>query len=295
MRSSAEEILKDYVSKNLLIKEIKISGKKIRYVKLGNNKHVLILIHGATFGWGQWYPNISYLSKYFTVYALDLPGCGKSGYINFYSNNIFEYWVKTLSIFISKLKINKFSLIGYSTGGFVASKLASKIKHKINKLILVSPVGLGSRTPFKYKLLSIPILEIIITKIVFKKDRKSWKEFLLDGMKNKKKMPSEFLNYIVETSLEEKWQSPFKLMSKLLSLNGVKSEFQIVNDLINSNIRTLIIFGENDKSLSASEAQKNISNNLQITFNKYSNTGHVPSVEKSVIFNKEVCSFLLSN
>lgn len=94
---------------------------------------------------------IEALSKEHIVYALDLPGFGKSeepkkamdvsGYVDFV--------VK----FIQKMEINEISILGHSFGGRIIIKMAniSNLPFKINKLVLLDSAGIkpknkGSKT-----------------------------------------------------------------------------------------------------------------------------------------------------
>jgi len=74
---TTEQTLANSLGIELAIKQIPIGAHKINYLVAGKGEP-LLLIHGANFGWGVWYPNIPELAKHFTVYAIDLPGAGHS-------------------------------------------------------------------------------------------------------------------------------------------------------------------------------------------------------------------------
>ena len=56
---------------------IKLSGGQVRYFKMGTGPP-LILVHGLGSASVNWYKNIDGLSKSHSVYAVDLPGHGKT-------------------------------------------------------------------------------------------------------------------------------------------------------------------------------------------------------------------------
>jgi predicted nucleotidyltransferase len=58
------------------LEQVKIGEFVINYATAGKGLPI-VLIHGGNIGWGQWYPNIPELARYFKVYALDLPGGGR--------------------------------------------------------------------------------------------------------------------------------------------------------------------------------------------------------------------------
>lgn len=108
----------------------------------GKKGSFILLLHG----WGSnielFNSMIATLSKEHIVYALDLPGFGKSeepkesmdvsGYVNF------------IIKFIQKMKIDELSILGHSFGGRIIIKLANinNLPFKINKLVLVDSAGI---------------------------------------------------------------------------------------------------------------------------------------------------------
>jgi pimeloyl-ACP methyl ester carboxylesterase len=103
------------------------------------NAEPLVLLHGMNASSTMWYPNISALSQKYRVYAIDnLLEPGKSqiitgvkgigGLMQWY-NEIFD-----------QLKLEQFTLIGASKGGWLAVHIALHQGSRIKKLILLSPL-----------------------------------------------------------------------------------------------------------------------------------------------------------
>lgn len=131
--------------------EINIDGLKINYINKGKGNNVLLL-----HGWGvdtDLYKNIiNDVSKYSNVYALDLPGFGKSAEPK-------EVWdldmyVSLVEKFIEKMGLDRLTLIGHSFGGRIIIKLANKngLKFKINKIILMGSAGIKPKLKLSKKL-----------------------------------------------------------------------------------------------------------------------------------------------
>ena len=148
-----EKRLGDIVGVPLSYHTITINGYDIRYVKAGAGLP-LVLIHGGNLGWGHWYPNIAELSKHFTVYALDLPGGGRSTKIDFKRLNFEKDLVDTVDVFIQKLNLQSVFLVGASMGGWVAMKVALKNGDKIKKIVVADSVGFSSHMTFPDLLMS---------------------------------------------------------------------------------------------------------------------------------------------
>lgn len=92
----------------------------------GTAKDVILLIHGflgSTFSWRYMFP---LLSPHYTVYAVDLPGFGRSDKGPNYPYTLASY-AQSLYDFIRAEGIHKLTIMAHSMGGQVAMRLASRI------------------------------------------------------------------------------------------------------------------------------------------------------------------------
>jgi cardiolipin-specific phospholipase len=112
----------------------------------------LVILHGYGAGLGFFYRNFEPLSraKGWHLYALDMLGMGRSTRPPFKikatdrQEAITEaenWFIDALEEWRVKRKIDRFTLMGHSMGGYVAAAYALKYPGRLNKLILVSPVG----------------------------------------------------------------------------------------------------------------------------------------------------------
>jgi len=103
------------------------------------NAGPVVLLHGMNASSTMWYPNIYSLSQNHRVYAIDYllePGKSQAGrevkdmmeIMNWY-DEIFD-----------QLKLEEFSIIGASKGGWMAINIAFQQRSRIKNLILLSPV-----------------------------------------------------------------------------------------------------------------------------------------------------------
>ncbi|KAF2861676.1 alpha/beta-hydrolase [Piedraia hortae CBS 480.64] len=117
------------------------------------SKHDLVMLHGYGAGLGFFYKNLEPLSrrKAWNLYALDLLGMGRSSRPPFKlhakdkSSKVVEaegWFVDALEEWRAKRKIEKFTLLGHSLGGYLAVAYALKYPGRLEKLLLVSPVGI---------------------------------------------------------------------------------------------------------------------------------------------------------
>lgn len=113
----------------------------------------MVMLHGYGAGLGFFYKNFEGLSrvKGWKIYALDLLGMGRSSRPPFRvhgkdrQQNIVEaesWFIDALEEWRIKRKINRFTLLGHSLGGYMAVAYALKYPGHLKKLVLASPVGI---------------------------------------------------------------------------------------------------------------------------------------------------------
>lgn len=113
----------------------------------------LVILHGYGAGLGFFYKNFEPLSraKGWTLYALDMLGMGRSTRPPFKIKaknrqdaitEAEDWFIDALEEWRIKRKIERFTLLGHSLGGYMAVAYALKYPGRLNKLILASPVGI---------------------------------------------------------------------------------------------------------------------------------------------------------
>lgn len=113
----------------------------------------LVMLHGYGAGLGFFYKNFEPLSrlKGWQLHALDMLGMGRSTRPPFKIKakereeaiREAEAWfIDALEEWRIKRKIDRFTLLGHSLGGYMAVAYALKYPGHLNKLILASPVGI---------------------------------------------------------------------------------------------------------------------------------------------------------
>jgi len=117
--------------------EYTINGVKSVVLSGGEGEPLVFLHGGGTFhGWEFAKPWMAH----FRVIIPHHPGFGESGDDDSISA-MQDYVMHYLELF-DALGLDKFNLVGFSLGGWMASKFASQHAHRIKKLVLVAPAGL---------------------------------------------------------------------------------------------------------------------------------------------------------
>lgn len=122
------------------------------------NRHPLVLLHGLDSGLCSFHHNVSRLSGNCTVYAIDLPGFGRSSKLDVLGNgqDIERKYVRWLELWRQRLGIEKFFLLGHDFGGYVATLYTLSYPWRVCHLILydpwgfpILPFGISDRSPNK--------------------------------------------------------------------------------------------------------------------------------------------------
>ena len=140
-------------------KLVKLSGKNRALNEFSverlqeHTEQNLVMLHGYGAGLGFFYKNFEGLSRVpgWKVYALDLLGMGRSSRPPFRihakdrQGSITEaenWFIDALEEWRMERKIDRFTLMGHSLGGYLAVAYALKYPGHLNKLVLASPVGI---------------------------------------------------------------------------------------------------------------------------------------------------------
>ena len=263
---------------------------KLHYIKTGKG-NPLILLHGATMGWGQWVPNIDSLAQSFTVFALDLPGAGLSTKIDFQKYSFNKAFIDSIIQFIHYYSLTNIRVIGHSTGGLIACHLVSSLP-QVKSVVLVNPVGLGGKTPLPFRLLSLPGFASLLTKVLIGKSKKKLKFFLTEPLYQKKSISDTFVDYVFESSSSKEWLGPLHLISIMTSLKGIKKKFMALDKIGKTDKKILLIWGQYDDTFDLKEVQENIKFFPHVRLSIMKDTAHVPNMERSKEFNEIVLPFL---
>jgi 2-hydroxy-6-oxonona-2,4-dienedioate hydrolase len=107
---------------------------RIHYYEAGSG-HPMILLHGSgagATGWSNFRPNIAALAERFHVYAVDMPGWGKSDTMTAQTGR--DHPAAVLA-FMDELGIERAALVGNSLGGMTSVTLAIKAPERVSHLV----------------------------------------------------------------------------------------------------------------------------------------------------------------
>jgi pimeloyl-ACP methyl ester carboxylesterase len=274
-------------------RSVSLDGVTWRYWHAGSGPP-LLLIHGFMGFSFSWRFNVEPLSRYFSVYALDLPGCGFSQATRDPECTVGGDAEKIVR-FMDHLGIDEADVVGSSRGGGVCVVLGASLAkhnmlHRIRRLVLVSPINpwssngrlltrmVATRIGGELALYVLPNLHIVLTRY-FKRlygDPKRISAGSIEGYKAGLDVPGNFEQLL---RIVRSWHDDLALIAHAL---GAISE-----------VPTLLLWGSRDKAVypsSIRQLQARLRNSALVLMR---GVGHLPYEEVPEEFNRAVCDFLL--
>ena len=236
----------------------------------------LVLVHGFLGSSKMWEPQTDFFKDYFRVITPDLPGYGKSNKAKSHNS------IKSISNFLfdclEEKKIHKFHLLGHSMGGMIVQEMAKKAGDKISKLDCYS-TGPRGEMPGRFETIeqSRENLKKNGLQIMARNIAKTW---FIKGENAK------YFDVCIEAGKETSLEAADNSLVAFKNWNGVDTLKNIKN-------KTLIIWGDQDKSYNLEQVQtleKNIKNSKLTIFK---NCAHNVHLEKPDQFNEAINNFLL--
>ena len=130
---------------NLTEHTVTVNGKPIFVAETGSGPAV-VMLHGGgpgASGVSNYSRNIDALAQHFRVIVPDMPGYGRS-VKGVDQDDPFGYLADMIRGLLDELGIDTAHLIGNSYGGAAALRLALDTPHRVGKLVLMGPGGIGT-------------------------------------------------------------------------------------------------------------------------------------------------------
>mgnify|MGYP002362800579 FL=1 len=265
---------------------------KLAYVDEGKGKETILMIHGLGSYLPAWKKNISELSKYYRVIAVDLPGYGKSSKLP--HSGLMSFYAGVIAEFIQKLDLGPVNLAGHSMGGQISMVLALEKPELVKRLILVDPAGFeaftaGQRNWFKDvmtpNLVRLTTVDAIETNLA----------------SNFYRMPDD-ARFMIEDRIAMRDASDFEAycLAVARSVYGMVEE-PVLEKLTRIKMPTLIFFGENDMLIPNRYLNPGFTSKIANTgaglikgskLVMVPKCGHFMMFEKPDVFNTETRSFI---
>lgn len=204
--------------------KVSIDGIEINYIEEGKGKAVLIL-HGWGANIDTVLPIVNLLKAHFRVYALDLPGFGRSEK----PGEVFgsKDYARVIKGFLDAVGIEKVILIGHSFGGKISILLGLSHPEMVDKMVLIDSAGLKPKRNLIYyiRVYTFKLLKFLYRSIFF------W-------MKDDEKMEKFYSKFG-----SRDYQAADGIMRNILVKVVNENLYPMLKDLKTS---TLLIWGDED-------------------------------------------------
>jgi pimeloyl-ACP methyl ester carboxylesterase len=119
----------------------------------GEGKRPAILVHGLSDSCRTWNRIAPSLAKDRRVYALDLPGHGRSE--RYDASYHVAWYARVVADWIRSLGHEEYDLVGHSLGGGISMRLLFERPGRVNRLVLISAGGLGLEVALPLRLAAV--------------------------------------------------------------------------------------------------------------------------------------------
>lgn len=258
------------------------------------NPNPMILIHGLGDEADTWRYLFEPLAKEFHVFAVDLPGFGRSDKPDL--DYTPQFFLSTINDFFEAMSMNKVILMGSSLGAILSQGFALQYPEKVSGLILLGGALIQNEASLdlSMKLMRIPILgEWLYTRL--RKDPEAAFNSLRNVYHDLDSMSKEDREFLFQRVNKRVWSDGQKraYFSTLRNLTGWVKQSQkgLAEQLARINIPTLVIRGEYDQLFSAENAEGVVEAQSNAALVHIQGAGHLPQQEAPSVVVNEILSW----
>lgn len=275
--------------------EASVDGVRMRYWYAGSGP-ALLLIHGFMGYSFSWRFNVQELARNFSVYAIDLPGCGFSPRDGRLPGTLASDAEAALGL-MDQLGVRQFDLLGTSRGGGVSIVLAALaaqrgMRDRIHRLILNAPINpWSSNGKLLTQLLATAIGGVCVLHVL-----PNFPVILRRYFKGLYADPTRIAPGSLE-GYERGLKSGGTFQHLLRNVRSWHRDLALIEQSLPAitDIPTLLLWGERDSAVylaSAEDLHRRLRNSTVLAMKSI---GHMPYEEAPSEFNRAVAGFLLHN
>lgn len=274
---------------------LEVDGMRIRCFCAGEGGRPVMLVHGGGFDSAlfSFRHTIGHLSASHRVFAPDLPGYGESEGPPGGLEPGIGFYAGFLGRMMDSLGLERTSLVGISMGGGAALGFALRSPERVERLVLVDSLGLGSRVPLAwlgYLVVRVPPLSSL-ARALLRRSRWVIRASLRSAVHDPQVVTGEMVEEACRLRARPAAGRAFwAFVESEVRWNGLRTDFS--GRLHEVRAPTLIVHGACDRAVPvrwAMEAHRRIRNSRLYIVER---CGHVPPVERPQEFNRVVERFL---
>jgi pimeloyl-ACP methyl ester carboxylesterase len=269
------------------VRDVEIRGRRVRYVDLGDGDGPpIVFVHGLAGNWQNWLENLPRLAQERRVVALDLPGFGRSD--DPVERIEISGYASTVDELSDRLDLGEVVVVGNSMGGFVSAETAIEFPERVERLVLVSAVGITISD-----LRREPVMAWGRMAMMAGARGAAEKRMAIVRPRIRHLVYSTILRHPSRIALEMLWE-----MSEGAGRSAFRGALEAMLDydfrerLGDIRSPTLIVWGEDDMLVpvaDADEYERRIPDARKLLMK---DTGHVAMVERPPTFNRALIEFI---
>ena len=281
-------------------KTVTIDGVNLHYF-CGGSGPPLVLVHGlGSSAAVEFYYNLEPLAAHHRVFAIDLPGFGRSDKpVLRYTIDLF---VRAVSDLMACEGIERAAVMGVSMGGRVALGLALDSPEKVERLVLVDALGVGApRRVLAYSILltrGLGELTLRGTARALRQMnpaviRRFWGWYLKRPNRVASIWSDERIaNHGTLLATPEYRAAYLSALRSIAGMRQLRNGVVVEDRLAELRMPTLLIWGGHDHIFPASHAQAAKDRIPNGRLEIFDDSGHTPQMEEPDRFNRLVLDFL---
>lgn len=270
---------------------VNVGGSSTRVLSAGEPDRLpLLLIHGGGIAAESWLRNIEPLGQDFFVVAPDMLGHGYADLVDFSDGPPHRKIVDHLVALVDHFGWQRFAICGSSFGALISTLLYLRVKERVESLVIV---GSGSMFNSDDELrVALQGAQSNASKAVDDPNTDSARIRLAAIVHDPASVPEEILldqaTAYARPGMAESWSS---FMVGIMDIDGTRG-FRVAHRLGEIAVRTLIVWGRDDRRGHLSGAQAAVKQMPNATLTIFDDCGHVPYIEHPARFNQAVKAFL---
>jgi 4,5:9,10-diseco-3-hydroxy-5,9,17-trioxoandrosta-1(10),2-diene-4-oate hydrolase len=267
-----------------------VENVRVRYWHAGESGTPVLLVHGLGASVEWWAPNVLPLAARHRVFALDLPGFGRSEPLP--AELSLPRAAVFLRLFLETLGVSRAHVVANSMGGLIALQFAAQFSRTTRRLVLVSPAGFGRSVHWIFRVLSLPLLG----RWLARPNRRAMALFhrhLISG--DGDWITDDWLDRVHALSrLPGTPEMLLEVAQMGLNLGGIKPEIlkPLHRKLPQVAAPTLLVWGDQDRLVPPKQAQRGRQMLPNARLHVFPGCGHCPQLERAAEFNALALRFL---
>jgi len=267
--------------------EIEAGDGSIAWGELGSGPP-LVLLHGIRDSHRGWRRLAPLLAERFRVLMPDLPGHGLSGRPD--APYTLPWYAEQLSAWMEAIDLPRAHICGHSLGGGIAQWMMLDCRHRVDRLGLVSPGGLGREVGMGIRLATLPVLGPRFAEIVVRYGFQAYLRFSPETFGN---MEADEVSRVVEMSRIPGSERAFlRSVESVINLSGQYMQTMDRAHEVENLPPISLFWGEEDPVLPVKHGRAALAASFGVSLTTYPRCGHFPQLQVPGQLARDLTEFL---